>query len=621
MLIGNQYLDNISITVLQITNNHLKNLFVKKVCLIICGFCAAVWSFGQAGNTDGSFGSNGIATTSFGPIQAHGRSMVIQSDGKIIMAGYRSNGALNEFAISRYNTDGTADFSFDTDGKNTATFGISTENEAYAVALQNDGKAVVGGYTHSGSKDIFAIARFNTDGSIDNSFGSGGKIVTPVRNDKDYIRALAIQTDGKIIAGGSSFGATGDDFALVRYNTDGSVDESFGESGKLIHVIGKEANDIIHTIIIQPDNKILVAGTKKSTSQLNLVLARYNSNGSVDTEFGTNGISLLAAEGEAYSAATLLSDGKIILTGSNGNAFMIARFLGNGMPDLSFGKDGKAFNSFGATSQSTAILTQPDGKIVVGGYTDAGITWDMAIARFLPGGLPDNDFGIEGRRTLNVNGNDFVYTMQRSGQRIYLGGVSNQVVFSVVAFQTGSIILPLHLLSFTATAKNTTTELHWQTSFEKNTALFEIQRGNLPETYKPIANINSAGNSTALLYYSFIDEQPLAGTNFYRLKMVDKDGRYTFSKTIIVQSVAVKSFKIYPNPAQHTLHILIPPIKNQQYRWSIKNMNGKKVMTGKGYSGNAVSIVTQNIRSLTNGTYSISIENGESIESHLFIKQ
>lgn len=595
---------------------------MKEISVFLYGIIISLNSFSQAGNPDNTFGSNGITTTSFGPIQAHGRSMVIQNDGKIIMVGYRSDGAMNEFAISRYNMDGSADFSFDTDGKTTTAFDNSNENEAYASAVQTDGKIIAGGYTHAGSKDIFAIARYNTDGSLDNSFGSSGKITLALRNDRDYIRALAIQPDGKIIAGGSSFGLTGDDFALARFNADGSLDRSFGDDGMMIHVIGKDKDDVIHKIIIQPDNKILVAGTSKTGPNIKFVLSRYNSDGSVDINFGLNGITVRNGGGENIADAALLNDGKILLAGTDGTDFMTSRYLNDGNLDESFGKEGNAYMRFNVPAVATTIAVQPDNKIVLGGYITGDIGSDIAVARLLPSGLPDITFSEDGKHTQNVNGNDFMYAMKYSGQRIYLGGVSNQVVFTVAAFQTGSIILPLHLVDLIAVSKNKTTELKWQTSYEKNTALFEVHQGISPENFKTIGTVKSRGNSSTLTTYTFTDDQSPAGRNFYRLKMIDTDGRYTYSKTIVVETGAIATINIYPNPVQNKLCITVQGLKTNDYSWYIRDINGKKIITGKIATNTGIPSTTQiNLGVLSKGTYIISIENSKDKKTQLFIKQ
>ena len=251
-------------------------------------------------------------------------ALAIQSDGKIVAAGKSSNGSTHDFALVRYNTNGSLDTSFGTGGIVTTLVGIS--GGAYALGLQSDGKIVAAGSSSNGSNYDFALVRYNADGSLDTSFGTGGIVTTTVGSSDDYASTLGIQSDGKIVAAGYSYNGSNYDFALVRYNTNGSFDTSFGTGGIVTTPVGS-SDDYARTLGIQSDGKIVAAGYSSNGSTYDFALVRYNTNGSLDTTFGTGGIvtTPVGSSGIAY-ALGLQSDGKIVAAGysSNGSTYDFA---------------------------------------------------------------------------------------------------------------------------------------------------------------------------------------------------------------------------------------------------------------------------------------------------------
>ena len=186
--------------------------------------------------------------------EAH--SVAQQADGKIVTAGFGFNGTDSDFAVVRYNADGSLDTSFDGDGTVLTPVGTSGDY-AYDVALQSDGKIVVAGHAGIGSRNNFAVVRYNTDGTLDTSFGSDGKVTTPLF-DTDGAHAVAIQADGKIVAAGRSLNSVGTEFVgVVRYNTDGTLDTSFSGDGRLISSQGCAA----YSSALQTDGKIVLSGS------------------------------------------------------------------------------------------------------------------------------------------------------------------------------------------------------------------------------------------------------------------------------------------------------------------------------------------------------------------------
>ncbi len=363
------------------------------------------------GSLDATFGGGGKVSTAFG---GDDTAMALQSDGKIVMVG----GSGSDFVLARYNTDGSLDAGFGTGGLVTFDVGVGSSDEARAVAIQADGKIVVAGNAVVGRTSNnqfnfdFALARFNADGSPDLSFGNGGKVTTDFNGQTDRAFALAIQGDGKIIAAGSAAPASGisTDFAVARYDSTGAPDGSFGSGGKLTTDIGG-AIDIAQNIVVQPDGAILLSGalTLGSSPVLGHAgLARYDAIGNPDNSFGTVGRLTLAnlALGEALA---LQADGRIVIAGSapvgGRSAFAVMRLGGNGAIELSFGSSGLATAAFSIEDDfARAVLVQADGRIVVAGQSSNRINPDFAVARFAANGAPDASFGSAGKLTTDFFG-------------------------------------------------------------------------------------------------------------------------------------------------------------------------------------------------------------------------
>jgi uncharacterized delta-60 repeat protein len=219
---------------------------------------------------DSSFGGVGYVN----PIAVPNPSaMILQPDGKIVATASGPFGSL-DYMLVRYNADGTPDNTFDNDGTASVNFG-GTDN-AYALAIQPDGKLVVTGRVGPSAPPYvydFGVARFNTDGSIDNSFGSAGKVVTPVSVETDLAEAVAVRSDGKIVAAGHAGNTPNRAFAVVVYNVDGSLDHTFGGDGIVVTPIGPSDAEI-RDVAWQPDGNIVVAGYASGTG-LDFAVARY----------------------------------------------------------------------------------------------------------------------------------------------------------------------------------------------------------------------------------------------------------------------------------------------------------------------------------------------------------
>jgi len=400
-----------------------------------------------AGDLDPAFGSGGkVATDFFGRVDA-APAMAVQSDGKIVLAGYSTNPTGTRlFGLARYNTGGSLDQTFGANGKVTTDF-FHTNAAVNGIALQGDGRIIAAGYASqpvakAGRNGVFALARYTTDGSLDLSFGNNGLVTTSVLGNDDLAYAVAVGPDGKIVAAGLTVNqAALPNFAVVRYNQDGRLDTTFGNNGKVVNSVA-DAADFATSALVQPDNKILIAGqTMLSLAGVaRFVVLRYNANGSYDTGFGTNGsvISDFSQQLNFAAAIALQSDGKIVAAGTaqlgaaffNSEDFALARYNANGTPDGSF-NGGAAFGEqtdsqtandsiaarlpgtvttdfFGFEDRANALAIQSDGKIVVAGTSHPSSNFEdyrFSVARYRPNGELDRTFGTNGKTTTDFFGN------------------------------------------------------------------------------------------------------------------------------------------------------------------------------------------------------------------------
>ena len=230
------------------------------------------------GDLDTTFGA-GKVLTPIGSGEDTASSVVVQSDGKIVTAGSYFNGSNFDFAVLRYNSDGTLDTTFGTGGKAITSIG-SGDEKADAVIIQPDGKIIAAGYYINGTAGDCALVRYNANGTLDTTFGSGGKVTTQTSNSTENIYALAIQSDGRIVAAGrATNGASLLDFVVLRYNTNGTLDGSFDGDGFRFANFFSGTNDTAQAIAVQTDGKIVVAGSTYNGSSYEFALHRINSNG------------------------------------------------------------------------------------------------------------------------------------------------------------------------------------------------------------------------------------------------------------------------------------------------------------------------------------------------------
>ena len=312
-----------------------------------------------------------------------------------------STNSHNEFALARLNPDGTFDTSFSGDGKQINNL-VSSTDEIVALALQPDGKIVAGGLAIVSGNLGFIVARYLSDGTLDTTFDTDGfNTVNPTAT-PDWLEDLVIQPDGKILVAGNA-GNTNTDVAVARFNSDGSLDTSFDGDGLLTTNVNLTQNDAGYGIALQADGKIIVTGMTRVTTPDVLIL-RYNTDGSLDTTFDGDGKVTTDINGLSdYGYDVLVqSDGKIVVsasagTASTGNDFTVLRYNSDGSLDSSFSGDG--ILPITVTSNADvpyASVLQTDNKIVIAGGSYSAGTNDMSVVRVTPDGVLDSTFGTAG---------------------------------------------------------------------------------------------------------------------------------------------------------------------------------------------------------------------------------
>ena len=341
----------------------------------------AVGALAVPGKLDPTFGSGGKVVTAIDD-GATAQAVARQRDGKLVVAGFVVQyGSSSDFEVARYTTRGRLDRRFGHSGKVATDFGAS--DYATAVKIQRDGKIVVAGYVVGASRQL-AIARYRPNGSLDSSFGTGGKVLVPGTG-----FAVALQRDGKIVVGGQDGGG----FALYRLKRDGSRDPGFGTDGEATTQF-EAGSASVRGLAIQSNGKIVAVGSAVAHEFTAWTLARYNRDGSLDTTFGSGGKAtalgnvLSDNEGEAV---VLQGKRRILAAGTRNGLFALAGFRPNGKLDASFGLDRgvtTAFGSTGAGSVARALAKQRDGTIVAAGEAFRGGNWKFALARFSRNGMP-----------------------------------------------------------------------------------------------------------------------------------------------------------------------------------------------------------------------------------------
>jgi uncharacterized delta-60 repeat protein len=404
----------------------------------------------NAGSLDPTFGVGGLVIPAF-DMARDAYQEALQSDGKIVVAGSFTPDPPTPawlFTVARYNPDGSPDTSF---GQGGFSYVRDFIGQAFGVAIQNDGKIVVAGETDHGLNPVtgfyqvtFAVARFNSDGSLDSTFGNGGEVITDFGRDLNLGHRVIIQPDGKIVVSGvsaddppySGYAGYGWAYSLVRYNSNGSLDSTFGSGGVVLsHFPNVDDNLSIQNLALDADGRILLIGSGVGPISTDFLVVRYNQDGSLDDSFGASGKVLIDFSGNIDSPVDLAvqPNGKILVVGNSlypgifvfvpetpppgwipqggpygygyftvppKNNLVMARLNPDGTLDDSFGIGGEVVTSI--HDKALGIALQPDGKIIVASSDENTL---LTVSRYTVDGMPDASFGTGGVTTTDISSN------------------------------------------------------------------------------------------------------------------------------------------------------------------------------------------------------------------------
>lgn len=377
-------------------------------------FAAARYSFDGAlansGHLDASFGSSGVVTTSVSGNNDLAHAVAVQSNFSVVVAGATYNGSNDDMLLLRYTSGGTLDTSFDTDGIVTITPGTG-DDRAYDLAIDANNRIVLAGMSANGAVNQFVVARYLSNGAPDTGFDGDGVALTTFGGSSDDVAlAVAVQSDNKIIAGGFTHNNTVNGFALSRYGTNGALDATFDGDGRVVTEVDSSAGSELHDILIQPDGRIVAVGRTLRPRE-RIAVVRYLSSGALDTSFNTTGIlTTSATSGSSVAYSVAYDAGKLVISGigqgSSTYDFVVARLNSDGSPDTSFSGDGFATKAINTNDEfGYATLVQGNGKILAAGFS-FGSGHDFAVARFTTDGSADANFGSSGSVTTDINGTD-----------------------------------------------------------------------------------------------------------------------------------------------------------------------------------------------------------------------
>jgi uncharacterized delta-60 repeat protein len=515
------------------------------------------------GIIDSVFGDNGIAIPPVPETNLQTASIALQTDQKIVAATFGYKNGTPTIVLVRILPNGNIDNTFGTNGIVDSTFGVG--ESLPHIALQPDGKILVLGWYYPG----FIVIRYNSDGSLDESFGDKGKVMT-VFGAGTVPTAIGIASDGKLVTGGNYGGGVGySKFLIARYTAEGTLDETFGNKGVATTDFGKYGDEI-HNLQIQPDGKIIAAGVtgvRDIGDVENMAIARYSLNGSLDTTFGIEGKTTIVFSDVNSKANDLIieNNGKILLGGSTYQKlyygdldFVVSRLNPNGILDSSFGTNGITVTDFGSFDGAETMALQQN-KIILAGENS------------INGDNPQINYALA-RHNNDLTQKQIIITKIRRWIQGHNGIMWNNV---------------------------------------NGVRSYVIQRSYDGLHFNSITRIN-AGNTSN---YTYADPSPLSSSNYYRLQTTSVDGAVAYSNVIAVTSDE-DAIKISPNPAKNSLNI--EGLSSNKTKLTVVDFAGNiKLQT----IANNASSYNLNIALLKQGNYLLKIETNGDVVTRQFVKE
>ncbi len=566
--------------------------------------------YAQQGTLDPTFGNGGtvVVEKSF-----FGGESLVQPDGKILLLSLGN-------VLDRFNPDGTYDQTFGENGRITLNFNGKLYTEENVFALQTDGKIVcLGDYNVTNEYINSGVFRCNTDGSIDSSFGVNGMDTVHIGN-LNYPTGLVIQSDGKIVVSGDvrkNYYDQNKTF-IYRIMPNGGLDPTFGDAGIVKNNHLSEINSV--TLRLRPDGRLVIGSDYNILdSHPSYQLESFNTDGSIDNSFGLNGIAkFVFGEGETGSwnsgmyDMAIQEDGKIVCVGTSGSGkieMALCRFNEDGNIDAEFGDNGGLITHLENVSETAnySLDFQPDGKILTCG--SAGIAFSfrkIVICRYNNKGQLDPEFGNSGvtiisNDTSNIRTQAIHYL---SDGKILGTGQLTHIVPSTTAIimvrLNGDNVLAANFKEVKAAQNKDAIIITWQTLNEISTKSFTIERSGNANDYVGINTVPAKGVASN---YSYTDKNPLDGISYYRIRENAANGTNTFSPVVKVVFNSTGIISLYPNPAKNTVTVK-GLNKNVTAIIKITDMQGREISS---QNFTQSSSGTLNIRALAQGTYFVQV--------------
>jgi uncharacterized delta-60 repeat protein len=429
---------------------------MKKILLITTLLQSFIFN-AQDGALDLSFGNNGKVITSISSGEDKARSVALQDDGKIIVAGYSYSSVFGyDFSCARYNTDGSLDSNFGNNGKVTYDLQGGSDDKAFSIDIQLDGKIVIAGYSDDGSDRAGAVIRLNSDGSLDNTFNSTGKVFTnfTIYNSNprtDEFKVVKIHhVTGNIVVGGTCIFNSNESRAIfARYNSSGQLDTSFADNGKLIDLPFPESNSIgfmfaIEDLKIKSNGKITAIGWSDIPGNGSLLYARQyvcrlNSNGTLDTTFSSDGYSsnsFTTSDNKSYSILLNPDDTSIFSGSSRWSSTNYKFYFGTVSNSGTVNSQGSVDFSSNTIDMCYSMAKDLDNKIILSGSSinTSTNTSTFSIARINSNYSIDTTFGTSGLVTTDFGSNSYSESydsvIQSDGKIILVGYTGNDIALA-----------------------------------------------------------------------------------------------------------------------------------------------------------------------------------------------
>ena len=603
----------------------MKNIF--KILIIIFSFYVKLQTvYAQAGTLDPTFGNGGLLVQ---PTVNGNEMSIMQPDGKIIIVGSNIGASFD-----RFNPDGSYDQSFGTNGRLNITLNGKLSGPQFKTfALLEDGKIICAALylQKPTSKMSVGIIRVNPNGTQDSSFGNNGLDTLELDN-TTRVTGLVVQPDGKIVISGDVQRNEYDEKRtfISRLMPDGGLDPTFGEGGTVITTYTNATNS--NSLMINSAGKLIRGSTyNKYNEHAAYMLECFDTNGNKDISFGENGAAkYIFGEGQSgdwyniMEGAIMQTDNKIVCFGESGKDYIemaICRFNSNGTIDENFGENGSSIVPY-RDHQFVGVLgidIQADGKILIGGGGGEPFL-NLVLVRYLINGQLDPNFGDNGIVSI-VNdtasmGASSVHSLP-DGKILTTGRISpiGPDAYTLLARFKGDNVLATHFKNVKAVENKEGISISWQTLNESNTQSYTVERSGNAQDYRDIANIPAKGQTENS--YNYTDKNPLAGDNYYRIRENARNGTVSYSQTLKVNFIQSGVLSLYPNPAKSTVTVKGLD-KNSASVIKIMDMQGREISS---QHFDRVSTATLNIRSLAQGAYFVQITQGEKVVRLKMVKE